>query len=58
MSEGEQKELYVVCREQTNCVIKFSASSSNVVATNFQASKICTARYGKPYSDGEFLKQV
>jgi hypothetical protein len=30
----------------------------NEVAANFEISKVWIARYGKPFHDGKFLKQV
>ena len=58
--EDEQKEH--ISREikklnlQTSSFAKFVNSTSNLVAASFEVSKII-ARHGKPFSDGDYIKE-
>jgi len=59
-SEAEQQEY--IARElkhkkmQSNNFVKFTQSSSNLVAASFEISKII-AKHGKPLSDGDYIKE-
>jgi hypothetical protein len=41
---------------ETNVLMKFVLGSSNLVAAGFEISKI-TAQHGKPFSDGDYIKE-
>jgi hypothetical protein len=59
-SEDEQKEY--ISRQvknanlQSGSFVKFVKSTSNLVSASFEVSKII-ARHGKPFSDGDYIKE-
>ena len=59
-SEDEQKEY--ISRQlknanlQSSSFVKFVKSTSNLVCASFEVSKII-ARHGKPFSDGDYIKE-
>lgn len=60
-SKEEQKE--IIAREinsrnaQSTSLLKFMDSSSNIIGASFVASNVI-AKHGKPFSDGEFIKEA